>query len=978
MLPFLPEAIAAAPVALRGGHWRLRGSMYLAFTALAVAVCLQGLSTLRLEEARAADAEILDKAGLLRTLSQHIGLEAALVAGAADNPALRTRHADALSVVMAQSSVDALHLETLLTQEMQRSSATARQLLPALESWQAARERLWYRTETLLRVAEGGAVDRIEQSAAAVLAETAPTLEAARKLTANLRSAAELRAEGLRDDVQWGIGALLFLLGLLSVTVVEPTARAVRLHVRRLDIQAAELQRLALVAEHTAALVVITDRDDRVLWVNPSFTSVTGWTLAEARGQRPDTLLRNPHADLEVLAQVQRAVALHQGARHEWMQRSRDGDDIWLDVDLRPLQAEDGAHDGYVRVCSDTTARVQQQAKLQALWAVLSIGVVVQSLDGSVVEANRGAERLLGLTTAQLQAGGMLAVGWQAVHEDLSACPASEFPALRTLASGLPLHNQTIGLCDPTGVQRWLLVNTELQRDVRGQLTGVLSCFSDITERRTLQDRLLDTARTDALTRLPNRCVVLERLQRALLHARNHPGYGFAVLLMDFDRFKQINDTLGYAAGDELLRQIAQRLTHTLRPGDAVARLAQQGSQHAEAQIAARLGGDEFVIVLEGVNDLARAAAIAERLLQELTEPYLIGCNPVQCSASIGVVLCKGRASAAAALDELKAEELLRHADTAMYEAKRAGRGRVVMFDDSMHERVLRALALEHDLRLALKTDELFVVYQPVLELASRRMVAVEALVRWRHPLRGLVLPVEFIGLAEECGLIDAVGERVLRQACAQFMDWQHRCGAAAPAQLAVNLSRAQLVRASLVDEVREVLQASGMSPGQLQFEVTESLAAQDERVLATLRELKGLGVRLALDDFGTGYSSLACLHQMPVDTVKIDRSFVSHAETVEYHRVLIEATIRVALTLGMTTVAEGIETEGQAALMLELACDRGQGFLYSRPLDAAALEAWMLAQPPQDGAVAEAGVGAGEAAVAAIKASRHGALHSS
>jgi EAL domain-containing protein (putative c-di-GMP-specific phosphodiesterase class I) len=228
-----------------------------------------------------------------------------------------------------------------------------------------------------------------------------------------------------------------------------------------------------------------------------------------------------------------------------------------------------------------------------------------------------------------------------------------------------------------------------------------------------------------------------------------------------------------------------------------------------------------------------------------------------------------------------------------------------------------------------------------VVDLMKRSLVGVEALVRWRHPVRGLVSPVDFVSAAEECGLIDALGSVVLNKACTQFEVWQRTMGSQAPRQLAVNLSRAQLERSGIVDDVRAVLERCAIEPAALQLEVTESLAAQDERVQSTLRELKNLGVRLALDDFGTGYSSLACLHQLPVDTVKIDRSFVKHAETVEYHRVLIEATIRVARTLGMTTVAEGIETEGQASLMRELDCDRGQGYLYSAPLEAAEFERW-------------------------------------
>jgi diguanylate cyclase (GGDEF)-like protein len=478
------------------------------------------------------------------------------------------------------------------------------------------------------------------------------------------------------------------------------------------------------------------------------------------------------------------------------------------------------------------------------------------------------------------------------------------------------------------GTPYWLDLDLRPLHDRHGVVRGHVAVGSDVTERRRLQEELTRSARIDALTGLPNRAVVVERVQRALDHAARHPGYGFAVLFMDFDRFKQVNDMLGHSAGDELLRQIARRVEDTLRPGDAVARVPSQ------LQLAARIGGDEFVVVLEGVRDEADALTVAERLREALALPYTLGSQLLQSGASIGIVVADHGLRSA--------EDVLRDADTAMYEAKRGGRGRCVVFDRSMHERVVQALAIENDLRRALRDDELFVVYQPLVDLADQRMVGVEALVRWRHPRLGIVAPARFVGVAEEAGLIDAIGRQVLERACRQFADWRRALGDAAPRLLAVNLSRAQLQLPGLVPEVKWLLESHGMRPAELQLEVTESLAAQDERVQATLRELKTLGVRLALDDFGTGYSSLACLHQLPVDTVKIDRSFVMHAETVEYHRVLIEATIRVAQALGMTTVAEGVETSGQAALMRRLRCDRGQGYLFSRPMLAEELPAWV------------------------------------
>jgi diguanylate cyclase (GGDEF)-like protein len=535
---------------------------------------------------------------------------------------------------------------------------------------------------------------------------------------------------------------------------------------------------------------------------------------------------------------------------------------------------------------------------------------------------------MLGLSREQLLGSDPLDPGWRALYEDGSELPVVDRPAMRTLRSGRGLRGEAMGVKSASGAVRWLLVNTEPLLDAFGRPDGVVSCYADITEGRRLQDQLSRGARTDALTELPNRTVVQERVQRAIEHARRHPGYGFAVLFMDFDRFKQVNDTLGHGVGDELLRQIAQRLTDTLRPGDTVARVDSQ------RQTAARIGGDEFVVVLEGIRTAADVHVVAQRLLEALTQPYAIGPHHVQSSVSIGVVL------SAQAGDS--ADAVLRDADTAMYEAKRAGRGRYVMFDPAMHERVVHALKLENDLRRALRERELFVVYQPVVDLRSGTVCGVEALVRWQHPQRGVVPPVEFIPVAEEAGLIAALGDFVLDAACRQYASWCASLGSATPGLLAVNLSRAQLMTPGLVQSVRTVLQQTGLRPSQLQLEVTESLAAQDEVVQNTLLELKALGVRLALDDFGTGYSSLACLHQMPVDTVKIDRSFLHQVEASGYHRVVIEATIRVAQTLGMTCVAEGVETEAQAALMRSLLCDRGQGYLFSRPLAAPDFERWL------------------------------------
>jgi predicted signal transduction protein with EAL and GGDEF domain len=366
-----------------------------------------------------------------------------------------------------------------------------------------------------------------------------------------------------------------------------------------------------------------------------------------------------------------------------------------------------------------------------------------------------------------------------------------------------------------------------------------------------------------------------------------------------------------------LLVTIAKRLQLAVRAEDTVA----------------RMGGDEFVVLLPHC-DRTMAERVANTLLDKLRETIVLdGSVQYVAMASIGVALFPD--------DGATQELLLRNADIAMYEAKRTGRARYVMFEPSMRQEVSASVSLENDLRQALDKCELFVVYQPLINLADGEFSGVEALLRWRHPQRGMVSPVEFIPIAEACGLIDALGQFVLQTACRAFAAMPFGSPENA-ITLAVNLSRAQLLQAGLTADVQDALRANGLSPQQLVLEVTESLAAQDELVLSTLHALRVLGVALSLDDFGTGYSSLSCLHELPVNYVKVDRSFVSQAQNSAYHRVMIEATIRMAQTLGLATVAEGIETVGQAALMATLGCDKGQGYLYSKPLEAHALVAWV------------------------------------
>ena len=453
-------------------------------------------------------------------------------------------------------------------------------------------------------------------------------------------------------------------------------------------------------------------------------------------------------------------------------------------------------------------------------------------------------------------------------------------------------------------------------------------------EQYRLATQLRDLGRTDALTSLPNRAVVREHIARMLDQQLNNPDLTLAVLFINVDRFNQINLAHGAALGDAVLRKMAQRLGATLRPGDAVGRAV------PPASTAARLGGDEFVVVLEGLRGADDAQRIARRLVDALSRPYAIDGLVLHLGVSVGVSL-GGSAPGA------DADSVLQDAGIAMREAKRAGGARHAVFDPAMKVRATYRGLVETELRQALDRGELFVVYQPIVALGGSSAVGVEALVRWQHPLRGMVPPLAFIEIAEQTGLIGALGVFVLETACRQFMQWRQALGALAPQGLSVNLSRAQLADPQLVAQVQRALQASAMPAAALQLEVTESLAAQDDTVRDRLQALKALGLTLALDDFGTGYSSLSSLHQLPVDLVKIDRSFVSQLETSAHHRALVKATVEVAQSLGMGTVAEGIETPGQAQVLQALQCQKGQGYWFGRPMPAAALADWLLARQP-------------------------------
>ncbi|WP_442916760.1 sensor domain-containing protein [Lentzea sp. NBC_00516] len=653
---------------------------------------------------------------------------------------------------------------------------------------------------------------------------------------------------------------------------------------------AAALRYQAALAAHVSDALVATTSSGVVTSWNPSAENVYGHRAADAIG-RPIALV--------VGAALDPATILDAGGVVQAEHRRSGGEPLTVRVSVARMD------DGYVLICADETARRRAEQRFTAVVDAIEEGVLVVGATGLVESVNPAAERILGVSAREATGELASSVG---LHDEAGRpIPLERFPSAITRTTGRAQHGRIVRAPRPDGSHVWLSLSARpLSQDGTLPTATVLS-FTDITERRMIDTRLEHEATHDALTGLSNRTVTINRLSQP---ARAHRSGLTAVLFIDLDKFKVINDSLGHSAGDEVLRVVGSRLSLSARRGDVVG----------------RLGGDEFTVIAYGVTGQDEATSLADHIRAEMNRPIMVDGRQLHVDASVGIVLAEPG-------DPRDGADLLRDADLAMYQAKTKGRGRIAFFDVELRDRIQRRLQLEQDLRMAPLNDELWLAYQPIVDLRTDRRTAVEGLLRWTHPRYGLIFPGEFITLAEESDLINIVGAHMLHTAAREIAEQ------APDLQLTVNLSARELDDPWLVSAIRNATHKAGLTPASLCLEITESALMRDPALAArTLSSLRDLGVRLAIDDFGTGHSSLAQLLTLPLDTLKIDRSFTAGLGRSDEATAIVTSIIAMAHAVDLTVIAEGVEHPEQLEILRALGCDQAQGYHLGRPAPLAEL----------------------------------------
>jgi diguanylate cyclase (GGDEF)-like protein/PAS domain S-box-containing protein len=679
--------------------------------------------------------------------------------------------------------------------------------------------------------------------------------------------------------------------------------------------------RLRTLLRSTPDIIAIVDPDGTLRYGSPAAAQVLGYADASQLGANMFDLVHPDDREQVAAAGVETMSKPGPGPQIEFRMAHADGHWVWIESVSNNL-VHDPEVAGVVITARDVTERREAEAKLaasearfEAIVANLTDVITVVDARGVVTYATPSARRLVGAERVREGAAGLFGY----VHPDDLDQVKAVFARLQAEpgATGL-IVNRVMG--DDGEVRHVETTATNLLHDPVVQ--GWVFNTRDVTERTMAEQRLVRQAYHDALTGLPNRTLFLDRLGVALARAER-TRHSVAVLFLDLDRFKVINDSLGHDAGDLILTAAAHRLERALRPQDTVA----------------RFGGDEFTLLCEDITTDIEPLAIAERVGRVFTEPFAVGEREVFLTASIGIAVAAAPAAAP--------EVLLRDADAAMYRAKERGRSRAEVFDEAMRDRAVQRMETEHDLHRAIDRGELRLEYQPIIDLAHGRIIGVEALMRWEHPQRGRILPDNFIGLAEETGLIVPLGEWALHEACGQLGAWRRREGVGADIHVSVNLSAGQLAQPRLAQALDAAIDESGIDPSELWLEITESALLEDaDAAIATLRRCKDRGISLCIDDFGTGYSSMNYLKRLPIDALKVDRTFVNGLEEEFEDHAITEAVVGLAHSLGLGAVAEGVETPAQLNELRMLGCDGAQGFLFSRPVTADVVSTLLTEQP--------------------------------
>ncbi len=676
-------------------------------------------------------------------------------------------------------------------------------------------------------------------------------------------------------------------------------------------------RRFRALVTQASDIIVVVDEQGLLTYVSPAFERLLGLPVDEYLGHSAEGFI-HPVDLRQVTDEFPRLVADPSEILHSKL-RIRDGQGQWRHFEAAITnRMDDPDVGGIVGNLHDITDLYEANERFRSAFEDAPIGIALASLEGVFLRANKAFGDIIGVAPSAIVGRSIESISHP---DDEEIGVAERRMVVRGLSDGYQMEKR---LLHADGREVWAQIHISCVRDSSGRPLYIIGQVQDVTEQRLMRERLAHAAIHDPLTGLPNRVLFLDRLAMALSRSqRQHRQV--VVAFLDLDRFKFVNDGLGHAAGDDLLRAVARRLADAVRSEDTVA----------------RFGGDEFTILWEGLADDEEPVLAARRVLEVLKLPFEVAGSNVYVTASIGVAVTDGASPAAT---------LLRDADTAMYLAKEAGRNCVEVFDGKGHAAALENLQVLNELHHALAAGEFRLHYQPIVDLPSRSITALEALVRWEHPRRGLLAPAQFIRVAEECGLIVPIGAWVLEEACRQAAAWNAEASAAGaePIVVNVNISPRQLASPQFVATLSETLSASGLEPGALCLEITEGTLMHDERLAADiLGEVRRLGVRIGIDDFGTGYSSLSYLKHFPIDSLKVDRTFVDGLGGESDESVIVGAVIALAHSLGLMAVAEGVETEMAMGELCRLGCDRAQGFLLGRPAPADVVSPMLAARRP-------------------------------